>query len=112
MCQFTIHFPLYSENTHQAPLKRQVPENLKTIRQTFSIETNFSALCCEQKFCLCVRMVAAPSGVGVGSHFQSARSNGSPEAPLGGRVGCRFPAVTWEFYSATCKEGKCSDGNN
>lgn len=81
-----------TENTHQAPLKKLVPENLKYTKP-FSIETNFGAICCEQKFCLCVRMVAASSGVGVGSHFQSAWSMGSPEAPLSGRVGCQFLAV-------------------
>lgn len=38
-----------------------------------------------------IRMVAAPLGVGVGCYFQSVWSKDSPEAPLGGRVGCQFP---------------------
>lgn len=41
-----------------------------------------------------VRMVRAPLGVDVGCHFQSTWSKGSPKAPLGGRVGWQFPAVT------------------
>lgn len=92
-CQFTIHFPLYS---------RKIPTKLlckgKCLKisiqctKPVSPETNFSAICCEQKF-FCVSMIDTPLGVCVGCHFQSSQSMGSAEAPLGGRVGCQFSTV-------------------
>lgn len=62
-CQFTIHFPLYSQ---KIPTKLLCKDKCLKIWTQYtkpvSLETNFSAICCEQKF-FCVGMIDAPLGV-------------------------------------------------
>lgn len=92
-CQFTIHFPLYSQKIPTKLLcKGKCLKISIQCTKPVSLETSFSAICYEQKF-FCVSMTDAPLGVYVGCNFQSLQSMGSAEAPLGGRVGCQFSAV-------------------
>lgn len=116
-----VNFPLYSEkNTHQAPLKRQVPENLKLILQNFlSMETIFSTMHCEQKLYICVYMCkdgSSPLWVGFRAFgWEHRLFRGSPGWQSWASASCCALAAGSSIVLLVKKENapKCGgDGNN